>query len=138
MILLDTSVLIDYLKGIDNPETRAIDRILERRIPFGICPYVYQEILQGARDTKEFEKLKLYLETLNFYDLQYGLESFEKASLINLKCKKAGLAIRSTIDLLIAEIAIENGLYLLHRDNDFSSIVKVIKELKVYNTKDFV
>jgi len=138
MILIDTSVLIDYLKGIENSETKSVDRIIERKIPFGICHYVYQEILQGARDQREFEKLKDYLGTMTFYDLQNGIESFENASLINIKCRKAGLAIRSTIDLLIAEIAIENGLYLLHRDNDFSSISKVIKELKVYNSKDFV
>ena len=138
MILIDTSVLIDYLKGIETPEAKAIDGIIDRKIPFGICCYVYQEILQGARDQKEYEKLKVYLETLPFYELNDGLRSFEKAALINMKCRKAGYQIRSTIDLLIAEIAIENRLYLLHRDNDYSNIAKTTKELKVYNTKDFV
>jgi predicted nucleic acid-binding protein len=138
MILVDTSVLIDYLKGIDNQETKAIDKIIDRKIPFGICSYVYQEILQGSRDQKEFAKLKEYLETFSFYELKYGLQSFERAAQINLRCRKVGIAIRSTIDLLIAEIAIENGLYLLHRDNDYSNIAKNTKDLKLYNTKDFV
>ena len=138
MILVDTSVLIDYLKGIDNQEAKAIDKIIDRKIPYGICSYVYQEILQGAKDQKEYDKLKKYLKTMQFYDLKYGTESFEKAAIINIKCRKVGISIRSTIDLIIAEIAIENGLYLLHRDNDYTNIAKTIKELKVYNTKDFV
>jgi predicted nucleic acid-binding protein len=137
MIIIDTSVLIDFLKGIDNQETKSIDRIIERQIPYGICSYIYQEILQGSKDLREFEKLKQYLESLPFYELKYGKASFEKAAIINMKCRKAGIAIRSTIDLLIAEIAIENGLYLLHRDNDYINIAKHNKELKLYNTKEF-
>ena len=59
MILIDTSVLIDYVKGMENPETKAIDSIIDGKISFGICCYVYQEVLQGARDQKEFDKLQL-------------------------------------------------------------------------------
>jgi predicted nucleic acid-binding protein len=49
-----------------------------------------------------------------------------------MNCRKKGITIRSTIDLIIAEIAIENDLYLFHNDNDFTNISKVYKNLKIY------
>ena len=137
MILIDTSVLIDYLKDVDNEYVKALDTIIEKELPYGICEYVYLELLQGSKDQKGFEKLKEYLESLPFYGLKLGKESFERAALINMKCRKNGIAIRSTIDLLIAEIAIENKLYLLHKDNDFTNIAKFHKDLKIYDIKNF-
>lgn len=135
MILLDTSVLIDYLRNSDNQSIRLLDEIIENRIPFGICDYVYMELLQGTKTIKEFNRLKEYLETIPFYYLKHGGESYEKAALLNFQCRKAGITVRSTVDLLIAEIAIENKLYLLHNDRDFDHLANVIKELKIYNNK---
>jgi len=134
MILVDTSVLIDYLKGIDNNGVLLFDQILERNIHYGINDYIYQELLQGTRTIKEFKKLKDYLDTLPFYYLQFGRESFERAALLYITCRKAGIAIRSTIDLLIAETAIENNVLLLHNDKDFDLIAKVFPDLKIYQS----
>src|SRR5208282_1422849 len=128
MILVDTSVLISFLKGQDNESCKRLDYIIENQIPFGINRYVYQEILQGSRDKKEFEELKEYLGSMRFYELKYGKESYEKAAYMYFLCRKSGLTIRSTIDLLIAETAIENEISLLEDDNDYVQISKVIKE----------
>ena len=57
---------------------------------------------------------------------------FENAASMYMNCRKKRITIRSTIDLLIAEIAIENNLYLLHNDIDFENIMKVYKNLKIY------
>jgi len=138
MILLDTSVLIDYLKGTENPESAALDRIIDKGIPFGICAFVFQETLQGARDLEEYERLREYLGSLVFHELRNGIGSYEKATLINARCRNAGLAVRSAIDLLIAEIAIENDLELLHRDNDFRNIANVVGELKLFDPRDLI
>jgi len=135
MILLDISVLIDYLKNTKNAATNTLDKIIDNNLPYGICDYVYQELLQGTKTEKEFKKLKEYLETLPFYYLNYGKDSFERAALLNFKCRRTGLTIRSTIDLLIAETAIENNLYLLHNDADFDNMAKKITELKIYKTE---
>lgn len=54
------------------------------------------------------------------------------AAKLYFKCRKKGITIRSTIDLLIAQTAIENDLYLLHDDNDFTLIAKVDQRLKEY------
>jgi len=49
-----------------------------------------------------------------------------------MNCREKGVTVRSTVDLLIAEIAIENDLYLFHNDNDYTNIAKVYKNLKIY------
>jgi predicted nucleic acid-binding protein len=132
MILVDTSVMIGYLKGSDGAVYNKFDEIIDKDIPFGINAYIYQELLQGSRDEAEYHKLKEYLTSLPVYELKDGILSFEKAAYMYFICRKKGVTVRSTIDLLIAETAIENDLYLLHNDNDFTNIAKIVKELKIY------
>lgn len=132
MTLVDTSVLMSFLKDQKNQTTAQFDYILDKKIPYGITTFIYQEILQGAKTDKEYRLLKEYFETIPLYYLKYGKESYEQAALLNIRCKQKGIIIRSTIKLLIAETAIENNLYLLHNDNDFINIAAVIKELKLY------
>jgi hypothetical protein len=131
LVLIDTSVLIDYFKGIQNAATDKFQFILDAGIPFGINSFIYQELLQGAKTEGEFQKLKRYLETQIFYDLKDKKTSFEEAAKIYFKCQKKGLQVGSTIDCLIAQTAIENNLLLLHNDEDFIKISKVIR-LKLY------
>ena len=132
MILVDTSVLINYLKDQKNEAVKQFEYILEKSLPYGINTFIYQEILQGAKTNKEYNLLKEYFETIPLYYLKYGKKSYEQAALMNIRCRQKGITIRSTIDLLIAETTIENDLYLLHDDNDFINMTKVIKELKLY------
>jgi predicted nucleic acid-binding protein len=132
MILVDTSVLIDFLKGNSNDRVSAFSEILERRLPYGINEFIYQEVLQGAATVAEFDKLREYFETIPQYQLKEGKRSFEKAAYLNFVCRKAGITIRSTIDLLIAQTAIENDLLLLHNDRDFTNMAKAIPELRMY------
>ncbi|MDR0315563.1 MAG: PIN domain nuclease [Treponema sp.] len=132
MILVDTSVLIGYFKKSEGIPYNKMDYIIDNDIPYGICSYVYQELLQGSRNKQEYELLKEYLNTLPFYDLKYGKQSFENAALMFMNCRKKEITIRSTLDMIIAEIAIENNLYLLHDDMDFINIAKIHENLKIY------
>lgn len=61
MILVDTSVLIGYLKGSRGKTYDLLDEIIDREIPFGINCYIYQELLQGAKDETEYSRLQEYL-----------------------------------------------------------------------------
>lgn len=131
MVLVDTSVIIDYLKGIHNTATHKFEFILDSSVPYGINPFIFQEVLQGAKTQKEFNTLKKYLETQIFYELRDKRESFGKAAEIYFKCRKKGYQVGSTIDCLIAQTAIENDLLLLHNDEDFIKIAKIVK-LKFY------
>jgi len=100
MILVDTSVLIGYFKKMKGSPYEKMDYIIDADIPYGICNYVYQELLQGARNEQEYGLLLEYLNTLPFYDLKYGKRSFENAALMYIKCRKKGITIRSTLDLM--------------------------------------
>lgn len=131
MILVDSSILIGYLKGIEDDLYDKLDIFIESEIPFGICNHIYQEVLQGAKNEKEFRLLKEYLNTMDIYDVRYGRKSYEEAALMYFKCRKAGITPRSTIDMIIAQIAIDNNLILFHNDKDFIQISSVIQELKL-------
>ncbi len=124
MILVDTSVLIDYFKGVRNKGTEKFGQVIDRKIPFGINNFVYLEVLQGAKTDKDFRLLKKYLDTQKFYDLKNAHESYAEAARMYLKLRKKGVTVKSTMDCLVARIAIENGLFLLHNDKDFTRISK--------------
>jgi predicted nucleic acid-binding protein len=131
MILVDTSVLIHFFKGVDSESSRKFRIVLQRGIPFGLNSLIFQEVLQGAGSEKVYLTLKKYLETQRFYHLREPIDSFAKAAKIYLDCRKKGITIRSTIDCVIAETALENDLFLLHDDKDFGAIAKVVP-LKIF------
>jgi len=133
MVLIDTSVMIDYFKGIDNKKSLLFENILKNHLPFGISSYTYQELLQGARDESEFAKLKTYLSTQRIYFLPENLETYESAAQIYYKLRRAGKTIRSTIDILISQTAIFYDLFVLHNDSDFDIIAGIITDLKILN-----
>lgn len=126
MILVDTSVLIDFLEGRETPVARTFSDILDRGIPFGISPVTFQEVLQGAATEKDFQVLREYLEGQTVFGLKNGLGSYAEAAKIFFSLRKKSLAAGiSSIDCLIAQTAIEHGLFLLHADSDFDRIAKV-------------
>ena len=131
MILVDRSILIGYFKGIKGEPYDTFDKIIESNIPFGICFHVYQELLQGAKNTNEFELLKEYLDDINIYDLHYGKKSYESAALMYMNCRKTGITPRSSIDMIIAQTAIENNLTLFHNDKDYVNIAKINTKLRL-------
>lgn len=131
MILVDTSVLIDFLKGQTNAKTLLFEEILSREIPFGLSPYTFQEVLQGARNEKEYKHLHDYLSTQTIYYLPEEIATYEKAARLYFDLRRKGMTPRSTIDILIALTAIENKLMLLHNDRDFDLMAEQVETLSV-------
>ncbi len=127
MVLVDTSVMIAFLKGIENAAVDKFSALLDSGIPFGINSVIYLEILQGVRNVREFNTVKKYLGNQRFYELKDIRKSYELAAMIYYKCRKKGITVSSTIDCLIAQTAIENNLILLHDDKDYEKIAKVVK-----------
>jgi len=64
MVLVDTSVFISYFKKSGSVPCRKMRHLIDNDLPYGICNYVYQELLQGALNKNEFDLLKDYLEPL--------------------------------------------------------------------------
>ncbi len=130
-VLVDTSVVIDYLRGDDSAGTRAFQHLLDEHIPYGINSFIYQEVLQGVESEKDFAAVRDYLDTQTFFYLRDPKESFAAAAKIYFECRKKGIALSGTIDCLIIQTAIENDLYLLHKDRDFDHARKALA-FKVY------
>jgi predicted nucleic acid-binding protein len=131
VVLVDTSVLIDYLGGKDTKAAAAFQQVLDDKISFGINSFIYQEVLQGVKTDKDFAKVKEYLDTQTFYSLKDPRESFAAAARIYFQCRRKGITLGSTIDCLIIQTALEHNLYLLHKDGDFDNALKAIA-FKVY------
>jgi len=131
MVLVDTSILIDFLRGADNAAVRRFQQILDSNIPFGISPLTYLEVLQGTGTDKDYATVKSYLETHRFFGLLDEKESYAAAARIYFDCRRKGITINSTVDCLIAQTAIENDLTLLHNDADFDRMRRVAP-LKIY------
>jgi predicted nucleic acid-binding protein len=123
-IIVDTSVWIDFFnKKHISPETEILKELLENNKQFYICPAIYQEILQGIKDDKLFEKIKKILLKRNMVDIHI-IDATNKAIDIYRTLRKRGITIRKSIDCLIAAYAIIGKMYLLHKDNDFTEIAK--------------
>lgn len=73
MVLVDTSVLINYLRGRKTEGADKLSSLIENDEPFGINDFIYQELLQGAKDEKEFSLLDEYLNDLPFFSLKLGI-----------------------------------------------------------------
>lgn len=119
MVIVDTSVLIDFLIGNANPQSLWLrSQSNHRRI--GITSLVLTEVMQGVRDDKVFAET---LEILNEFEIfEIASRELAIASASNFRIlRKTGITIRSTIDCLIATFCIEEGHTLLHNDRDFDA-----------------
>ena len=117
MILVDSSVLIDYFNGVKNPQTDKLNDLLGREV-VAISDYILTEVLQGFRSNKDYKEAKLVLRAFPCLEL-CGMEIAEKSTENFRKLRKKGITIRKTIDVIIATFCIENDIYLLHKDSDF-------------------
>ena len=125
MILVDTSVLIDLFAGRENRPTLRLRQLIRDSEPFYLAPPIIREVLQGARNEAEWRRLRLYLTSQMWVDVADRLASEVAAARIYFECRRRGLTVRSAADCLIAQIALENDLALLHNDRDFEAIRKV-------------
>lgn len=129
--LVDTSVWIDYFREKNNSAVQFLIKILDEQLPFGITAVVYQELLQGAASTKDFRQLVQYFSTQLFFQPKDSVASYEAAAKIFFDCRRAGITVRGAIDCLVAQIAIEHDLILLHNDKDYERMAAVVRDLKV-------
>ena len=133
MVLVDTSVWVDFLRGSDTPQVAILKELLAGDDIVGIAPIILQEILQGADSAERFETWRKYFAELLCYVPGDPVQSYVAAARLYQDCRKAGKTPRSSNDCLVAQIAIENDLTLLHDDRDFKAIASVIGQLRLYS-----
>jgi predicted nucleic acid-binding protein len=126
---VDTSVWIDYLSGTETEVTGRFTEILNRGYTVGLTSVVYQEVVQGVSSRREFEQTSEYLGSQTFYHPREPIGSYREAARMYFDCRRAGITIRSSADCLIARVAIEHDLLVLHDDRDFEKIAEVIPDL---------
>jgi predicted nucleic acid-binding protein len=117
VILVDSSVWVDYFRAADTPEVALLDSMFGRT-PLAVGDLIAAEVLQGVRDEREFKWVKRTFDSFAHVDLcDYDLAIKASENYRALRAK--GITIRKTIDTLIATRCIEDGLTLLHADRDF-------------------
>jgi predicted nucleic acid-binding protein len=117
MVIIDTTVWVDYFRGLANRETQWFDKELPRQ-RFGLTDLILCEVLQGLRQDKEF--LQVRRELGKFELFATGGEELAVAAAVNFRrLRQHGRTVRKTIDCLIATSCILRGHSLLHRDRDF-------------------
>jgi predicted nucleic acid-binding protein len=120
MILVDTSVWIDFLVGRDTPHVKSVESLIINREDICICGVVLTEVLQGIRDDKEYDNTKSIFSELIFLPMEE--EAFLLAATIYRTCRSRGITIRNSIDCMIAATCIQHSVGLLHNDRDFDLI----------------
>ena len=120
MIVVDSSVWIDYFNGTETPGTALLDDILGTQLVI-VGDLILAEVLQGFRDERDFRRARTALDSLIFEPM-VGRD-IALASARNFRTLRArGVTVRKTADMLIATFCIENGHHLLHSDRDFDAI----------------
>ena len=122
MILVDTSVWINIFRD----RTGKIVKTFKERIGSEICVlsrFNQLELLQGAKDEKDWQLLADYLSTQ--YYLETDDDTWQAAARIYFELRRKGITINSPVDCCIAQIAMEHGAILLHSDKDFEKISRI-------------
>ena len=122
MILVDSSVWIDYFKGRITPQTEKLDGLLGSEL-LAVGDLILTEVLQGYAAERDFEQARKLLTSLTVVNL-CGQDVAIKAARHFRAMRQLGVTVRKTIDLVIATRCIESGYDLLHDDRDFEPFVQ--------------
>lgn len=122
MILVDSSVWIDYFRGAITPQTEKLDGLLEHE-PLAIGDLILAEVLQGLTTERDFNQAVKMLTSLIVVEL--GGQDIAIQAAKNFRILRSrGVTVRKTIDTTIATRCIESGYDLLHSDRDFDPFAK--------------
>lgn len=124
MILVDSSVWIDFLNGNDTEQANFLDRAIGK-YEILIGDLIFMEVLQGFKKEKDFIQVKHFLEEFPFFILA-GKEMALQSALNYRTLRVNGVTVRKTIDVLIGTFCIEKGVSLLHSDKDFEPMIEYL------------
>ncbi|MCH8261704.1 MAG: PIN domain nuclease [Proteobacteria bacterium] len=124
MIMVDSSVWIDYFTGVVNKKSDTLDKILGQS-PVAIGDLILTEVLQGFRLDKDYDVAKALFDEFTIFEMlgkNMALKSAENFRAL----RKKGVTVRKTVDVIIASFCIEQKLPLLFSDKDFKPFVKYL------------
>lgn len=124
MILVDSSVWIEYFKGTITTQTEMLDGLLDQQ-PLAIGDLILTEVLQGFNRDRDFNHARKMLTSLMVVELG-GQEIAIQAAKNFRALRKLGVTVRKTINTVIATRCIESGYELLHNDRDFDPFAEYL------------
>lgn len=125
MVIVDTTVWIDFLRGVQNPETDWLDlQLIHQRL--ALTDVILCEVLQGIPDDISFARVQRELRRFEIFDT--GGADLAVAAAQNFRTlRRRGHTVRKTIDCWIATFCIRSGYALLHRDRDFDPFEQFLR-----------
>lgn len=124
MVLVDSSVWINYFNGQNTWQAEILDQMLSQ-IPVFTGDLILTEVLQGFKKENEYKKAKDVMSTLSFQQLG-GYEIAIRSAENYRKLRKKGITVRKTIDVIIGTFCINENIPLLHDDRDFEPMEKYL------------
>jgi predicted nucleic acid-binding protein len=121
VILVDTSAWIEFLRATGSPVHQQVRGLVTSTTPIATTEPVVMEVLAGARDGVHLRSLRQLLVGCDLLPVD-GLAAWERAAAIWRRCRSAGETVRSLTDCLIADVALEAKVAVLHADRDFVAI----------------
>jgi predicted nucleic acid-binding protein len=125
VVIVDTTVWVDYFRGVENPETDWVHTELERQ-RLGLTDVILCEVLQGVRDDLAAKEVERQLLKLEVFDM-CGADLAREAARNYRTLRTRGHTVRKTIDCLIATFCIREQHSLLHNDRDFDPFETVLE-----------
>jgi predicted nucleic acid-binding protein len=122
MIVVDSSVWIDYFTGADTLQAEKLDNTLGIK-PVAIGDLILTEVLQGFRHDRDYKAARRVFEDVTIFDM-LGTRMAIKSAENFRALRKKGITVRKTVDVIIATFCIEKKLPLLFSDKDFKPFVK--------------
>jgi predicted nucleic acid-binding protein len=122
MIIVDTSVWIEIFRDKTGSVVKAYNAFIGSE-DYALTRFSQIELLQGAKNEKEWRLLSDYLSTQLY--IEVSSQTWEDAARIYFELRRKGKTINSPIDCCIAQVAIESGSVLLHKDQDFEQIAQI-------------
>jgi predicted nucleic acid-binding protein len=124
LILVDSSVWIDYFKGTITAQTEMLDKLLGQQ-PLAIGDLILTEVLEGFDNERDFHDARRTLLSLTV--VEFGGQEIAIQAAKNFRAlRRRGVTVRKTIDTVIATRCMESGYDLLHNDRDFDPFAKYL------------
>ena len=131
MYLVDTSAWLEYGRKHPRPIGVRLKAVLESGTAVFVSGVIVQEVLQGARDALHFQRMREWFAMQRLVPPLSDVDTYVAAARLYAQCRWRGITPRSGNDCLIAQLAVERDLTLLHDDSDFEKIAGVEPRLKL-------
>lgn len=123
-ILVDTSAWVELLRNTESPTSRMLEDLIARDAPLILTGLVHAELLRGCSSERDAMELRARLMAWPRCHPRFP-STYDLAARLHRDARRRGLTVRSTIDCVIAALALDHGLAVLHRDRDYAALAKV-------------